>query len=52
LIALIAEHQTAPHLRVLQKRLAEEVTIFVHGKEELEKQFLLQVLSLVQRWMI
>lgn len=35
--ALIAEHQTAPHLRVLQKRLAEEVTVFVHGREELEK---------------
>ena len=34
---LIAEHQTAPHLRVLQKRLAEEITIFVHDKEELEK---------------
>ena len=35
--ALIVEHQTAPHLRVLQKRLAQEVTTFVHGKEELEK---------------
>jgi tyrosyl-tRNA synthetase len=35
--ALIAEHQTAPHLRVLQKRLAEEVTAFVHGTAELEK---------------
>jgi tyrosyl-tRNA synthetase len=35
--ALIAEHQTAPHLRILQKRLAEEVTLFVHGREELEK---------------
>jgi tyrosyl-tRNA synthetase len=35
--ALIAEHQTAPHLRVLQKRLAEEVTTFVHGAAELEK---------------
>lgn len=34
---LIAEHYEAPHLRVLQKRLAEEVTTFVHGKEELEK---------------
>ncbi len=34
---LIAEHKQAPHLRVLQKRLAEEVTIFVHSKEELEK---------------
>lgn len=34
---LIEEHQTAPHLRILQKRLAEEVTTFVHGKEELEK---------------
>jgi tyrosyl-tRNA synthetase len=35
--ALIAEHHDAPHLRVLQKRLAEEVTTFVHGKDELEK---------------
>ncbi len=35
--SLITEHQTAPHLRVLQKRLAEEITTFVHGKEELEK---------------
>jgi tyrosyl-tRNA synthetase len=34
---IIVEHQTAPHLRVLQKRLAEEVTILVHGNEELEK---------------
>lgn len=34
--ALIAEHQQAPHLRVLQKRLAEEVTVFVHSKEEYE----------------
>jgi tyrosyl-tRNA synthetase len=35
--ALIGEHQTAPHLRVLQKRLAEEITVFVHGKDEFEK---------------
>ncbi len=35
--SLIAEHQEALHLRVLQKRLAEEVTTFVHGKEALEK---------------
>ncbi|MGL2962354.1 tyrosine--tRNA ligase [Flavobacterium sp. RSB2_4_14] len=35
--ALITEHHVAPHLRVLQKRLAEEVTVFVHGREELEK---------------
>jgi len=34
---LIAEHLKAPHLRVLQKRLGEEVTILVHGKEEYEK---------------
>jgi tyrosyl-tRNA synthetase len=34
---LIEEHQTAPHLRVLQKRLAEEVTVFVHSKEDLDK---------------
>ena len=35
--ALIAEHDAAPHLRVLQKRLAEEVTTMIHSKEELEK---------------
>ena len=35
--ALIKEHDEAPHLRVLQKRLAEEVTIMIHSKEELEK---------------
>lgn len=35
--SLIAQHHEAPHLRVLQKRLAEEVTTFVHGAAELEK---------------
>jgi tyrosyl-tRNA synthetase len=35
--ALITEHQVAPHLRVLQRKLAEEVTTLVHSKEELEK---------------
>ncbi|KGO91477.1 tyrosine--tRNA ligase [Flavobacterium subsaxonicum] len=35
--AVIAEHHQAPHLRVLQKRLAEEVTTFVHSKEDLEE---------------
>jgi len=34
---LISEHQQAPHLRVLQRKLAEEITTFVHSKEELEK---------------
>lgn len=34
---LIQEHNEAPHLRLLQKRLAEEITTFVHSKEELEK---------------
>jgi len=34
---LAAKHAQAPHLRELQKRLAEEVTIMVHGKEELDK---------------
>lgn len=34
---LIAEHKTAPHERKLQKKLAEEVTVWVHGKEEYEK---------------
>lgn len=34
---LIDEHKEAPHARALQKKLAEEVTIFVHSKEELDK---------------
>jgi tyrosyl-tRNA synthetase len=34
---LIEEHEAEPHLRSLQKRLAEEITIFVHSKDELEK---------------
>ncbi|MCH2192527.1 tyrosine--tRNA ligase [Kordia sp.] len=33
---LIAEHAEAPHARVLQKRLAQEVTTLVHGEEALE----------------
>jgi len=33
---LIEEHKEAPHLRVLQKKLAEEITIMVHSKEDLE----------------
>ena len=32
--ALVAEHQQAPHLRALQKRLAKEVTIMVHSEED------------------
>ena len=34
---LIAEHDEAPHLRALQKRLAEEVTTMIHSREEYEK---------------
>ncbi|MGC9353636.1 MAG: tyrosine--tRNA ligase [Mariniphaga sp.] len=34
--ALATEHKTAPHARVLQKRLAEEVTVMVHSKEDYE----------------
>ncbi len=32
--ALTDEHKEAPHMRVLQKRLAKEVTIMVHSEEE------------------
>ena len=35
--SLIAQHAEAPHLRVLQNKLAEELTVLVHGREELEK---------------
>jgi tyrosyl-tRNA synthetase len=34
---LIAAHQAEPHLRLLQRKLAEEVTTFVHAKEALDK---------------
>ncbi len=33
----ILEHTEAPHLRILQKAIAEEVTRLVHGEEELVK---------------
>ena len=35
--ALITEHDAAPHLRVLQKRLAKEVTCMVHSEEDYNK---------------
>lgn len=34
--ALHTKHTEAPHLRILQKRLADEVTIMVHGEKELQ----------------
>ena len=37
---LIKEHNQAPQLRSLQKNIAEEITIRVHGKKELENAIL------------
>ena len=34
---LIVEHLKAPHLRLLQKTLAKEITVFVHSENELDK---------------
>lgn len=34
--ALATEHMEAPHLRVLQKRLAEEITVMVHSQDDLD----------------
>lgn len=34
---LIEKHRQEPHLRLLQKKLAEEITVFVHSTEEYEK---------------
>ena len=31
---LVEEHRQAPHLRTLQKRLAQEVTVLVHSQED------------------
>ena len=33
---LTEKHTETPHLRLLQKRLAEEITVMVHSKEDLE----------------
>jgi len=33
---LIKEHQEAPHMRLLQKRLADEITVSVHSQEDLD----------------
>ncbi|MGH2643692.1 MAG: tyrosine--tRNA ligase, partial [Chitinophagaceae bacterium] len=33
---LIEEHRKEPHLRNLQKRLAKEITCFIHGEKEYE----------------
>ncbi|MBZ9629956.1 tyrosine--tRNA ligase [Salegentibacter sp. LM13S] len=33
---IVEEHKEAPHLRVLQKTLAEEITIMVHSREDYE----------------
>ncbi|MBL7764635.1 MAG: tyrosine--tRNA ligase [Chitinophagaceae bacterium] len=34
--SLIQEHQTAPHLRLLQKRLSQEITTMVHSQKDFE----------------
>lgn len=34
--SLIAEHKEEPHLRILQKAIAEDITIRVHGEEALK----------------
>jgi tyrosyl-tRNA synthetase len=35
IVALISQHRTAPHERILQKRLAEEITEMAHSREDL-----------------
>ncbi len=34
--SLINEHREAPHLRIVQRRLAEEITTMVHSQEDLD----------------
>ena len=34
---LINEHKKAPHMRILQKKLASEITTIVHSEEEMNK---------------
>ncbi len=33
---LISEHQKSPHLRILQKKLASEITLMVHSEKDLQ----------------
>jgi len=33
---LVASHRTEPHLRMLQKKLAEEMTVMVHSRDDYE----------------
>ena len=35
--ALVAEHEKSPELRLGQQRLADEITVLVHGKEAVKK---------------
>ncbi|MCH5329696.1 MAG: tyrosine--tRNA ligase [Alistipes sp.] len=35
--SMTAEHKAAPHLRILQKALAKELTVMIHSVEEYEK---------------
>ena len=35
--SLVAEHRETPHLRLLQKKIGEEVTIMTHGQEAFDK---------------
>ena len=35
--SLIQQHKEAPHLRALQRKLAEEITVSVHSDEDLQK---------------
>lgn len=34
--AIVEEYRKAPHLRLLQKRLAEEITVMVHSREDFD----------------
>ena len=36
IVTLVAEHEATPHLRLLQKAIADEVTTRVHSKKDLE----------------
>ena len=37
IVSLTSKHKETPHLRLLQNKIAEEVTQLVHSKEDLEK---------------
>ena len=49
---LISEHNEAPHMRLLQKKIGEEVTLLVHGKDAYENAIKASIYCSENRWLL